>query len=58
MVVVALFSKVCVFSENDRSTGQRYHCAFKSFHFGDSFQKLSFSVKTIIVVDRFRVDVR
>ena len=31
--------------------------SFKSFQFGDRFQKLSFSVKTIIVFDRFRVDV-
>ena len=29
---------------------------FKAFHVGDRFQKLSFSVKTIIVFDRFRVD--
>ena len=61
MVVVASFPKVCVFSENDPSTGQRYHyknIVFKSFHFGDRFQKLSFSVKTIIVSDRFRIDAR
>ena len=31
---------------------------FISFHFGDRFQKLSFSVKTIIVFDRFRADAR
>ena len=39
-----------VFSENDPSTRQRYHykIVFKSFHFGDRFQKLSLSVKTII----------
>ena len=60
MVVVSSFSKVCVFSENDPSTQQRYHDnnITKSFHFGDRFQKLSFSVKTIIVSDRFPVDAR
>ena len=50
-----------VFSENDRSTRQRYHynnIVFKSFHFRDRLQKLSFSVKTIIVFDRFLVDAR
>ena len=50
MVVVASVSKDCIFSENDSSTRQRYHynnIVFKSFHFGDRFQKLSFSVKTI-----------
>ena len=55
------FSKVCVFSENDPSTRQRYHynnIIFESFHFGNSFQKLSFLVKTIIVFYRFRVDAR
>ena len=59
MVVVALFSKVYVFNENDPSTQQRYrynNILYKSFHFGDRFQKLSFSVKAIIVSDRFRVD--
>ena len=39
MAVVASFSKVCVFSENDPSTPrQQYHWVFKSFHFGDRFQ--------------------
>ena len=61
MAVVASFSNVCVFGTNDPSTRQRYHynnIVFKSFHFGDRFQKLSFSVKTIIVFDRCRVDAR
>ena len=65
VVVVASFSKVCVFtgvfSENEPSTRQRYHhrnIVFKCFHFGDRFQKSSFSVKTMIVFDRFRVDAR
>ena len=58
MAVVASFSKVCDFGENDPSTGQRYDCVFKSFHFGDRFKKLSFSVKTIIVFYRFRADAR
>ena len=62
VVVVASFSKVCVFSENDPSTRQRqYHynnIVFKSFHFGDRFQKLSFSVKTIIIFYRFRIEAR
>ena len=43
------------------SIRQRYHydnIVFKSFHFGDRFQKLSFSVKMIIVFDRFRADGR
>ena len=56
-----MFSKVCVFSENDPSTRQGYHynnIVLKSFHFGDRFQKLSLSVKTIIVFDRFRADAR
>ena len=41
MVVVASFSKVFVFSENDLSTQQQYHytnIVFKSFPFGDRFQ--------------------
>ena len=42
MVVVASFSKVCVFSETDPSTRQRYHydIVFKSFHFWRPFSKL------------------
>ena len=58
-VVVASFSKVCIFSENDPFTRQRYYynnIVFKFFHFGDRFHKLLFSVKTVIVFDRFRVD--
>ena len=61
MVVVAPFSNVCIFSEKDPSTLQRYHynsIVLKSFHFGGRFQKLSFSMKTIIIFDRFRVDAR
>ena len=61
MAFVSLFSIVRVFSENDPSTQQRYHynnIVFKSFHFGDHFQKLSFSVKTHILFDCFRVDAR
>ena len=58
MIVVASVSKVCVFSENDPSIRQRYHCVFKFFHFGERFQNLPFSVKTILVFDRFRVDAR
>ena len=65
MVFVASFSKVSVFSEvfrkNDPSTRQLYHyntTVLKSFHFGDRFQKLSLSVKTIIVLYRFRVNAR
>ena len=59
MVVVASFSKVCIFVENNPSIRQRYHydnIVFKSFHFGDRFKKLSFSVEMIIVFDRLRVD--
>ena len=56
MAVVGSFSKVCAFSENDPiRLHNNYHCVFKSLHFGDHFQKLSFSVKTIIVFDCFRV---
>ena len=57
---VASFSKACIFSVNDPSTRQRYHnnIVFKSFHFEDRFEKLSFSVKTSIVFDRFRVDAK
>ena len=61
MVAVVSFPKVCVFSENGLSTRQRYHynnIVFISFHFGDRFQKSSFSVKTTIVSDRFSVDAR
>ena len=61
MVAVASFSKVLVFSENDPSTRERHHynnLVFESFHFGDRFKKLSFSVKTIIVFERFRVDAK
>ena len=46
-----IVSKVCVFSEYDPSTRQRYHynnIVFKSLKI----------VKTIIVFDRFRVDAR
>ena len=49
MVVVASFSKVCVFSENDPSARHYKNIVFRSFHFGDRFQKFTFSVKTIIV---------
>ena len=58
LVVVASFPKVCVFNENDPSTRQGYHIVSKSFHFGVPIQKLSFSVKTIDVFDRFHVDAR
>ena len=47
MVVVASFSKVCVFSERDPSTRQRYHyniIVLKSFYFGDRLQNLSFLI--------------
>ena len=59
MVVVASFSKVCVFSENDPSARQRYHnnIVFKSFHSGDRFQKLSYRFQ-FIVFDRFCADAR
>ena len=61
MVVVASFSKVYVFSENDPSTRERcheYNIVLKSFHFGDRFQKLPFSVETIIDFDGSRVGAR
>ena len=60
MAVVASFSKVCVFNENDPSTRHRYNdnFVFKSSHFEERFQKLSFSMKKIIVFDRFLVDAR
>ena len=48
-VIVASFSKVCVFSENDPSTPPRYQYS-NIFHFGDRFQKLPFSVKMIIIL--------
>ena len=57
----ASFSKVCAFSENDPSTIQQYYynnIVFKSFHFEYRFQKISFSVKKIIVFYRFPVDGR
>ena len=54
MVVVASFPKFAFpVKTSDHSTRQRYHyndIVFKSFHFGDRFQKLSLSVKTIIVL--------
>ena len=47
--LLLLFSKICVFNENNPSTRQRYHCVFKSFHFGDRFQTFAYSVKMVIV---------
>ena len=63
MAVVASFSKVCIniFSDNDPPARQRYHynnIVFKSREFGDRFQKVLFSVKIIVVIDRFCVDAR
>ena len=52
---------VCVSNENDPSTRERYDyniIVLKSFHFGDRFPKLSFSVKKVVVLDRFLVDAR
>ena len=53
MVVVASYSKVCVFSENDPSIRRYYYnnIVFKAFHFGGRFQ-------TVIVFYRFRADAR
>ena len=61
MVVVASFSDVCVFSENDPSRRQRYHftITFSNLSTLDTvFQKISFLLKTVIVFDRFRVVAR
>ena len=46
MVIVASFSKVCVFSENGPSTRQRYHynnIVIKSFHFPPFSKVIVFS---------------
>ena len=58
LLVLFQYPKLYLDSRFSIDARASYHnnIVFKSFQIGDRFQKLSFSMKSIIIFDRFHVD--